>query len=127
MSETPSEQGDPLPKRAKTRIKPRRNYQQRYDELYFTAFLDGKIRCLICRTTLAEAKESNLQRHFNTHAAIFSCWEIADSSQRTLKYKQLKSVLINECSSSTSGSVDNDSPKSVSTLPGDLVFVDLCL
>jgi len=110
-------------KRAKTRNPHRRNYQARFDNAFFTVYFDGKIRCVICRATLAEAKESNLQRHFKTHAATVERWGLTDLSQREMKYSELRGKLVNESSSSTlSLSTDSEPPKSVSRLSAQLTL-----
>jgi len=73
----------------------------------------------VCRTTLAEAKESNVKRHYNTHAKLFEEWNLTDNAQRSSKYSELRGTLLNESSTSSATDFDQPLPKSVSkqTLP----------
>jgi len=80
-----------IPKRSK---ESRRSYQERWGESYFVCLINNDIRCVICRTSLAYPKESNILRHYKTHTKQIEAWAFLDDAQRTVKYRQLQNNLV---------------------------------
>ncbi|XP_067420895.1 general transcription factor II-I repeat domain-containing protein 2-like [Emydura macquarii macquarii] len=70
-----------------------RMFLAEWESLYFFVERNGKPLCLICQTSLAHFKSSNLQRHFNTHHANIDREFPKGAELRSHKLKTLKSQI----------------------------------
>uniref|UniRef100_H3AIM7 DUF4371 domain-containing protein n=1 Tax=Latimeria chalumnae TaxID=7897 RepID=H3AIM7_LATCH len=70
-----------------------RTFLLEWESMYFFVERNGKPMCLICQTSLAQFKSSNLQRHFTTNHAHIDMEFPKDSELHSLKLNTMKNQL----------------------------------
>lgn len=96
-----------------------RNFQEKWELQYFCVQSKNKILCLICKNSIAVAKEYNLKRHYDTnHKANYDQYV---EKLRENKLSELKSILQKQQSVFTKSVEDNTAAVKVSYILSHLI------